>query len=334
MEDIAPTLLDEIEKTFKKKVENDTYIKAYLKKLQNGAVDFTDTQLYSKQLGVLLGNTFKEVLKEDVLPDGRLYWNIAERVMTPMLKNNHELVNTASIATQKILDLKDGIGLKPLKPKLRNDRIKSILDNVTVEGLAFEEVQKRMTIPIINLTESFFDDFILLNADFRYKAGLKPQIIRTLKGKACDWCKSLAGVYDYGEIGINSDVFKRHQNCHCQVIYKTIKYKQDVWSKKITTLEKSSKESTMELDIQFFAEKDIKNQDSNSLKRAIRKYNKRMQEHEEKILNPKQFYPNWDSFDERYKNGLIKHWKKEINTFKTNVSDRINLLKERGEYDE
>ena len=41
------------------------------------------------------------------------------------------------------------------------------------------------------------------------------------------------------------------------------------------------------MDLQLFAEKDIKNQESGSLKRAIRKYQTRIEEHEAKIKDPK-----------------------------------------------
>lgn len=231
MEDIAPKLLEEIEKTFKEKVKKNKKIISFLEKVKTGSADFTDCQLYSKELGQVLGNTFKEVLREDVLPDGRLYWNIAERTMLPMLNNNFDLVTNASVEVQKIIDIKDGIGLAPIKPQRNDDRIKGILDNVTVEGIAFTETQKRMLIPVINITESFFDEFIKVNAEVRQKAGLHPQIIRTVKGKACKWCKNLAGTYDYKE-ALDSDVFRRHENCHCQTIYKNGKTKQDVWSKK------------------------------------------------------------------------------------------------------
>ena len=39
-------------------------------------------------------------------------------------------------------------------------------------------------------------------------------------------------------------------------------------------------EDTLKMDLQLFAESDIKNQESGSLKRAIRKYQKRIKEHE------------------------------------------------------
>lgn len=234
MEDITPQLLKEIEYVFKTKVKKDRYISKFLSKVQKGNVNFEDMQLYSKKLGEILGNTFVDVLKEDVLPDGKLYWNIAERTMLPMLNNNYDLVTKASIDVQKIIDAKEGIGLKPIIPKRPDERIKGILDYATVEGIAFEETQNRMKEPVTNITESFFDDFIKQNADFRHKVGLKPKIIRIIKGnKPCKWCKSLAGVYDYAQVSDNgNDVFRRHENCHCQVTYVTNRVIQDVHTKK------------------------------------------------------------------------------------------------------
>lgn len=90
----------------------------------------------------------------------------------------------------------------------------------------------------------------------------------------------------------------------------------------------------IEVDLQFFAEKDIENQESSSLKRAIRKYHSRIDEHRDKIRNPKNYVSGWDSLDEKQKTGLIKHWSKEIRNFEQSISDRIDELKKRGDYDE
>ncbi len=91
---------------------------------------------------------------------------------------------------------------------------------------------------------------------------------------------------------------------------------------------------TMSLDIQLFAEKDIKRQESSSLKRAIRKYKQRIEEHKQKIANPAAFVDDWENVDDRKQAGLIKHWKKEINNFQTSIDDRIAELKARGDFDE
>ena len=99
-------------------------------------------------------------------------------------------------------------------------------------------------------------------------------------------------------------------------------------------LENTGKSGIMKMNLQFFAEKDIANQGSNSLKRAIRKYQKRIEEHTDKINNPSKYIEGWESLSTMKQNGLIKHWNKEINNFNQSISDRVDELKVRGDYDE
>lgn len=90
----------------------------------------------------------------------------------------------------------------------------------------------------------------------------------------------------------------------------------------------------LKLNLQYFAESDIKKQESGSLKRAIRKYQKRIEEHENKVLNPEQFISNWGEMDSRLQEGLKRHWNKEIRNFNQAIQDRVDELKARGDYDE
>lgn len=90
----------------------------------------------------------------------------------------------------------------------------------------------------------------------------------------------------------------------------------------------------VKISTQFFAESDIKNQESGSLKRAMRKYQNKIAQHQDKINNPQKYIADWDKKDIREQNGLKKHWQKEINNFQTSIDDRIAELKERGDYDE
>ncbi|MDY3006008.1 polymorphic toxin type 50 domain-containing protein [Anaerococcus porci] len=67
---------------------------------------------------------------------------------------------------------------------------------------------------------SVIDNLIRSNADFHYKAGLSPKIIRKSNGHCCDWCSSLVCVYDYKDVKDNGNaVFRRHRHCDCTVIY-------------------------------------------------------------------------------------------------------------------
>lgn len=63
----------------------------------------------------------------------------------------------------------------------------------------------------------------------------------------------------------------------------------------------------------------------------MRSLQKKKDLHELKISNPSKFIPEWDSYPERKKNGLISHWKKEIFTFQKSIDNRVDELRRRGE---
>ncbi len=83
--------------------------------------------------------------------------------------------------------------------------------------------------------------------------------------------------------------------------------------------------------MQLFSEKDLSKQKTNSLKKGIKNFKKRISEHEDKINNPEKYISNWHKLDEREKAGLIKHWQKEIDNFNKSIQNRIDELKRRGE---
>lgn len=88
------------------------------------------------------------------------------------------------------------------------------------------------------------------------------------------------------------------------------------------------------MNLQLFAESDIKKQKSTSLKRGIRNLKSQIEKHQDIIAEPEKYIPNWENKNEREKQGLIKHWNKEIRNFNNSIQDRIAELKERGDYDE
>lgn len=87
------------------------------------------------------------------------------------------------------------------------------------------------------------------------------------------------------------------------------------------------------MNLQFFAESDMYSQKSNSLKRAIRKYEKRLEEHKAYLADPEKHCPDWNEKSVEEQEGLKRHWQKEIRNFEQSINDRINELKKRGDYD-
>lgn len=91
---------------------------------------------------------------------------------------------------------------------------------------------------------------------------------------------------------------------------------------------------TLKMRLQFFAEEDIYKQESGSLKRAIRKYEKRITEHEEYIKSPEMYCEDWNEKSIEEREGLKRHWRKEIRNFNQSIQDRVKELKKRGDYDD
>lgn len=97
----------------------------------------------------------------------------------------------------------------------------------------WEEAVKVLIRALENIAQSMCDDYVKRNAEFRSNAGLKPKIIRRMRGETCEWCRALAGTYPYGEEP--REVYQRHDNCDCTVEYVTEKGSQNVHTKRWTT---------------------------------------------------------------------------------------------------
>ena len=103
--------------------------------------------------------------------------------------------------------------------------------------------------------------------------------------------------------------------------------------KRLDTKSKNAK-MLLKLDLQYFAERDLQRQNSNSIKRSIRKLSKRREEHKTYLVDPYEHAPDWDNLSEKEKQGLRKHWNKEIRNFTQQIEERKRVLKERGDYEE
>lgn len=103
--------------------------------------------------------------------------------------------------------------------------------------------------------------------------------------------------------------------------------------KRLDTKSKNAK-MLLKLDLQYFAERDLQRQNSNSIKRSIRKLSKRREEHKTYLVDPYEHAPDWDNLSEKEKQGLRKHWNKEIRNLTQQIEERKRVLKERGDYEE
>ena len=241
MEDIAPALLELLRKRFSELVAVNPKIRALYKRIQEGNATYADAEEYAWLVGNALSQAFGENLSSAVLPDGRMYYNIADRVLRPMLEEDHGLIADAAVLVQTALNEKAGIGIKAQTVAVNTDRIQGILDKVS-DAPAFDDVAWVLDAPVKNFSQAVVDDTIRANVNFQGQTGLRPKIIRKSERKCCQWCSDLAGEYDYPDVP--DDVYRRHENCRCTVLYDPANGKrrrQDVHTKRWTDEENYGK---------------------------------------------------------------------------------------------
>ena len=236
--DVVPELNKDIERDFKNNVMKDRRIASITKRIRDGTATQKDGHDYAEHLGEDLSRSLVKNLTPERLPDGRLYYNIAKRTVTPALQTNYDLTNEVAAEIQTLLDTKAGIGLNSARAEFPTERIQGLIDKMTADNITIERALIWLQEPIINNSEAFFDDFVKENARVRHDIGLKATITRSVVSGCCKWCEELAGVYEYGNAP--EDIYRRHEFCRCTVTYQSEKTSQNVWTK--STWESSPEE--------------------------------------------------------------------------------------------
>ena len=240
--DIVPELLEEIKKAFLSKSRESRILQDKLLALKNNKASYKDANEFAEELGEILADTFKDKIKTEDLPDGKMYYNIAQRIIDPNMHMTYDMVGDYSRDVQALLNQEAGISIQALKADINQDRIDKIVEKVSSYD-SYDDGKWLLDEPMINFSQSIVDSTIKKNADFHYSLGFKPKIVRREVGGCCKWCKDKAGVYDYEEVkDTGNDVFRRHRFCRCTVDYVPDKSRrQDVWSKQWNNSDKRDK---------------------------------------------------------------------------------------------
>ncbi|MDO5016548.1 MAG: hypothetical protein Q4E09_06035 [Eubacteriales bacterium] len=216
VKDLVPGLLKQIEREFANGMANSRKLFLLLDKLEKHMATYADANEQAIEVGEILARVFAETIKPEDLPDGIMYYNIAERIIDPTLKTNHHLVTAYASDVQKTLNEKAGLRIKPQIPEVNQERIDGIVKRISSEP--FKNVKWLLGEPVVNFTQSIVDDMVRENANFQYNAGLQPKIVRKSSGDCCEWCDNLVGIYGYPD-GVPLDVWRRHRFCRCTVEY-------------------------------------------------------------------------------------------------------------------
>jgi len=216
MEDISPEIRELIEERIRyykqrNRAENRIRINA-----QDGKATFLDANAYAGYVGEDVAAALLD-LPGDRLPNGMMYYNIGDKAVRPILEETAG--NILDVADQVFVsvDAAAGIGIMPIRPD-QSEKIQGIID--LAASKPWDEVKNEIGAVVPTFSRKVVDDSIQTNAEFHYSAGLSPKIIRTADRGACEWCREVAGRYEYEDVkDTGNDVFRRHDNCGCTVVY-------------------------------------------------------------------------------------------------------------------
>ena len=238
MDDIAPDLLEKIKNEFQQRMKEDELLKSLKKKLQAGAAAHEDAYEYANRVGEILAEAYRHHISAETLPEGKLWYNIASRVITPTMQTDRSLIAEYVTAVQNSLNQAAGLGIKAVQPEIGADRITDLINRISSED-SYADIAWILQEPVKTYSREVVDESIKANVEQQGKLGLVPKVIRRTSGRCCEWCSRLAGSYDYPEVP--KDVYRRHNNCKCVVEFDPGSGKRkNVWTKKWKTEEEKA----------------------------------------------------------------------------------------------
>ena len=329
--DVLPGILQEVQERFERDFGKSEIVRNAFATLKAKKATYKTANEFAIEIGEILSKVLGASLSADKLPDGKMYYNIAQRLLTDVLGRNYELVSGYASDVQKNLNSEAKIGLTAQVPELNQDRIDGLVNRLASEE-SFDDVKWLLDDPIVNFSQSIVDDSIRKNVEFHHKVGLSPKIVRRVVGHPCKWCKSLEGSYNYLEVPKN--IYRRHGNCQCTVDYHPGNgKKQNVHTKSWAESQKSAKIEVLKgvgLSVQSGARNYFRDESNDDIlpkdfikaeKHAYLTYDKIKNSNQE--LEKRKIYSNIGKFKE-----MKDFTKEDVDIAFNHVFNDIHLLKD------
>ena len=120
--DVSQDILNAVAKDFEKKYKSSKAVNKLILKIEKGTASHMDSYQFAQKVSDFLNYAIKKNMTEGTLPNGKLYYHIAEDVLTPLLKNNHALVTNYAKDVQTMLNKKEDIPFKGITAKYNTNR--------------------------------------------------------------------------------------------------------------------------------------------------------------------------------------------------------------------
>ena len=227
-------IIFEIKSQYDENIKKNANIKKIYDKVGLNKATYREASEFASLSGRIVADAINEHLIKVAIND-KVPFEVVDLILPQSLKHNHEYVSDICEAAQKKINSDFGVGIKPFRPYFDDYRVEGLVTEIAGKE-KFSEFTATFKQQIENVSLAAVDRATKVNADFHYKSGLSPVIKRIPVGHCCKWCQAVAGTYKYESVkNTGNNVFRRHTNCRCMVIFENDKgFKQDVWSKKST----------------------------------------------------------------------------------------------------
>lgn len=221
--DIAPEISEDIRKSYLKYVDDDKRIAALLKKGYAGKATWADANEFSLKHGEALVRAVRDNVSAEVLPDGMMYYNIAEKILTPNIGISEDIIVEYALKVQQKMVEDAGYNILALKPDHNASKVSGIVE--LASSKPYDEVKDQLYEVMKNYDQSIVDATIQKNAELLNDLGVYAMVTRIYDGvglhdgkQPCQWCIERAGTWTYDEANANG-VFERHTGCGCTITY-------------------------------------------------------------------------------------------------------------------
>ena len=207
-------------------------IQALEKKLAEGTI----TMKEGAELNDLRAKAFGRALSGSVLGIDK---GSREGACTALLREGCNYTDELAQAAQRAVLARQGLNLTPPTASFEEERARKIGHSLEDETVPDETIERRARSATENMLNSQYDRNMKKGAETCSAAGLKTYIIRDSGSGCCKWCDEVSGKFVYGTEP--KDVYRRHDNCTCTVVYESNRGRQNVWSKQYWSTEQEQK---------------------------------------------------------------------------------------------
>lgn len=130
MSDIVPELYEKIYKEYEQQMKTHPGVVAFQRKFAKETATSEDASVYAADLGECAAAALDKYLTPKYLPDGKLYWNILERTVDPLMRDVFKRVTGAGAEVMRREDEAVGFHLNPVIPEYPAERVKALMESM------------------------------------------------------------------------------------------------------------------------------------------------------------------------------------------------------------